>query len=559
MNPPRLDEPVAALEPTHIVAPGAACQRGSGERLVAAVRVAGSRRQTTTDLQPLLRRRLLGISVLFLCATVLGVPVAMGSVIPQSGFDWQIAATASPMVLVAAVVSVVLRKFADLTVRTLRALELLLFGVVWLSLIRMESSSASAEHVALHIRQGTLRILAAATAMPWVAPVVAYGVLIPNPWRRCAAAVTLFALTPLALYAYAGWRAGLLDETLLRLFLVELAFWLGLGAVLAIYGAHRIEILRRQAIEARTLGHYRLTRRLGSGGMGEVHQAEHALLRRQCAIKLIHPDRRNPGDLRRFEREVQTTATLTHPNTVQIFDYGHADDGTFYYVMEYLPGLTLDELVTRHGPLPPGRAIHFLRQVCGALREAHAVGLVHRDLKPGNIMVCERGGQLDVAKLLDFGLVQTLGPGDDGERLTRDGAITGTPAYMSPEQVGGNADLDARSDIYSLGCVAHFVLTGRPPFAGGSPVKMLAAHLYEPVPDLSQVRPPVPADLHAVVAACLAKQPDERYSDVGELDQALATCACAGDWDQQQAAVWWRTRSEGTRTDGSAAPRGQMR
>src|SRR5262249_39618433 len=154
----------------------------------------------------------------------------------------------------------------------------------------------------------------------------------------------------------------------------------------------------------------------------------------------------------RFEREVRATATLTHPNTVQVFDYGHTADGTFYYVMEYLPGFTLEQLVTRYGPLPPGRAIHFLRQVCGSLREAHGIGLVHRDLKPGNIMICTRGGSHDVAKLLDFGLVAARGH-EGGEKLTQEGAIQGTPAYMSPEQAAGREDLDTRSDIYSLGGV----------------------------------------------------------------------------------------------------------
>ena len=186
--------------------------------------------------------------------------------------------------------------------------------------------------------------------------------------------------------------------------------------------------------------------------MGEVYLAEHVLLRRPCALKLIRPERAgDPKNLRRFEREVQATATLTHPNTVQVYDYGHTDDGTFYYVMEYLPGLTLEELVKRHGPLPPARAIHFLRQVCGALEEAHAVGLIHRDIKPGNVIVCERGGVHDVAKLLDFGLVLSPVSEADGEKLTQDGAIAGTPAYMSPEQAGGQDDVDARSDIYSLG------------------------------------------------------------------------------------------------------------
>jgi serine/threonine-protein kinase len=164
-------------------------------------------------------------------------------------------------------------------------------------------------------------------------------------------------------------------------FIVGLVMCMGFGAVLAVYGAHRIEVLREQASEARRLGQYRLNRLLGAGGMGEVYLAEHVLLRRPCAVKLIRPERAgDPHFLRRFEREVQATATLTHANTVEIYDYGHAADGTFYYAMEYLPGLDLEQLVTRHGPLPPGRAVHLLRQVCGALAEAHAIGLIHRDI-----------------------------------------------------------------------------------------------------------------------------------------------------------------------------------
>src|SRR5262249_3658614 len=153
-----------------------------------------------------------------------------------------------------------------------------------------------------------------------------------------------------------------------------------------------------------------------------------------------------------------------HPNTVEIYDYGHASDGTFYYVMELLPGLSLDQLVERHGPLPPARAVYLLRQVCGALQEAHAAGLIHRDIKPANIFACARGGQFDVAKLLDFGLVQSVRLEGDGQRLTQEGALAGTPAYMAPEQAAGETHLDGRSDLYSLGAVAYFLLTGQPPF-----------------------------------------------------------------------------------------------
>jgi serine/threonine-protein kinase len=236
---------------------------------------------------------------------------------------------------------------------------------------------------------------------------------------------------------------------------------------------------------------------------------------------------------------VQATAALTHPNTVEIYDYGRAEDGTFYYAMEYLPGLTLDQLGERHGPLPPARAVHLLRQVCGALREAHGVGLIHRDIKPANIIVCTRGGIHDVVKLVDFGLVRGIDPGADGGRLTQDGAIAGTPEYMSPEQAEGAAGLDGRSDIYSLGAVAYFLLTGRPPFRRATTLQLLFAHAREPVEPIAALRPEVPADLRGVVQRCLEKDPGRRYPDVAALDQALAACQAREPWTEAQAATWW--------------------
>jgi serine/threonine-protein kinase len=240
----------------------------------------------------------------------------------------------------------------------------------------------------------------------------------------------------------------------------------------------------------------------------------------------------------RFEREVQAMATLTHPNTVEVLDYGHAEDGTFYYVMEYLPGLSLEQLVSRHGPLPPERAVHLLRQVCGALQEAHAIGLIHRDVKPGNILVCERGGRRDVAKLLDFGLVQVHGLEQGESKLTQEGTIAGTPAYMSPEQAAGKADLDGRSDIYSLGAVAYFLLTGHPPFVRATALQTLAAHIYESAAELDR-HAGVAADLQAVVLRCLEKDPARRFPDAESLDQALAQCGCAGRWTRERADAWW--------------------
>jgi serine/threonine-protein kinase len=210
---------------------------------------------------------------------------------------------------------------------------------------------------------------------------------------------------------------------------------------------------------------------------------------------------------------VQVTAQLTHPNTVQVYDYGRTADGTFYYAMEYLPGLTLEQLVRQNGAISPERTVHFLKQICGALSEAHKAGLIHRDIKPGNILICERGGRPDVAKLLDFGLVGALNAGE--------GNIVGTPQYMSPEQASGRS-LDARSDLYSLGAVGYFLLCGEPPFANRTIIELLRAHISEAIPFPDTVA--VPEQLKAIILRCLSKDPAERYPDATSLDQALSNC-----------------------------------
>jgi serine/threonine protein kinase len=233
---------------------------------------------------------------------------------------------------------------------------------------------------------------------------------------------------------------------------------------------------------------------------------------------------------------------LTNWHTVEIFDFGRAVDGTFYYVMEYLPGLNLDQIVRAHGPLPPERVVHFLRQLCGALREAHAIGLIHRDIKPSNIIAGKRGGMPDVAKLLDFGLVIGQRANTDFEKLTQEGTLTGTPAYMSPEQAAGFDDLDARSDIYSLGAVAFFLLTGQPPFVGKTSIQVLAAHLHEPAPRLRDLRSEIPEDLERVVLRCLEKQKARRFPDSDSLEKALGECQCAEGWTTDRAQIWWQSR-----------------
>ena len=283
--------------------------------------------------------------------------------------------------------------------------------------------------------------------------------------------------------------------------------------VLGTYGAHLLNTLRVRAIAARQFNQYRLREPIGSGGMGEVHLAEHRLLKRPCAIKLIRPERAgDPRSLERFEREVQAMARLTHPNTVEIYDFGHTEDGTFYYVMEYLPGLSLEGLVDAVGPLMPARVIYFLRQACEALAEAHAAGLIHRDLKPGNLFATRRGGRYDFVKLLDFGLVTEV----DGPAGAVDGherAVAGTPAYMAPEQVLNDRPLDHRCDLYALGAVAYHLLTGRPPFDGESPTRVMDAQVRDPVVPPTRIRPDVGDDLERVVLRCLAKAPEDRFSD----------------------------------------------
>jgi serine/threonine-protein kinase len=299
--------------------------------------------------------------------------------------------------------------------------------------------------------------------------------------------------------------------------------------VLGVYGAYRIDILQQDVAAARKIGQYVLGRQLGSGGMGEVYLAEHQFLRRPCAVKVIRPAHGDsPAALARFEREVQATAALTHPNTIQIYDYGHTDDGTFFYAMEYLPGESLDELVSRAGRVPPARAIHLLTQIAGSLREAHAQGLVHRDVKPSNVIVTERGGIPDFAKLLDFGLVATSGPIGDS-KLTEVGMLIGTPAFRSPEQCGGEEQVGPASDIYSVGALGYFLLAGQAPFAGKTPMQMLAAHLYETPKPLSEHSVDVPAEVEALIARCLAKRPEDRFASAAELERALDELAVTRD------------------------------
>ncbi len=486
----------------------------------------------TAELQLLLRRRLLFAAVLFMGIDGVAFVVDVASMLQSGESDinfWGL----KGHFLVAVLVAWRLWKSEGWSVARLRWYEAALFGSILLVKLHLafnwETPRALTSH-ALELWQSGQMFLAetsfgAATAwnlMYWVLFILAYGVLIPNTWQRCTVIVGSVSLLVLLSFAGAGMWLKLPVEVWSHDFVLYPLTVLGFTAALAIYASHRIEQSRREAVAARQLGQYQLKYLLGKGGMGEVYLAEHLMLRRPCAVKLIRPERaEDVAILTRFEREVRLTASLTHPNTIQIFDYGHTEDGTFYYAMEYLPGQTLEELVQRGGPVSPGQAVHYLRQVCGALGEAHAVGLIHRDIKPSNVMVCERGGIPDVAKLLDFGLVRARPDRDGDTHLTRDGAIAGTPAFMSPEQASGSDHLDARSDIYALGVLAYFLLTGRPPFSGRSATQVLAAHIYESPAPLRTHRPDLTVKLEEVVLCCLAKVPADRFPDVAALDRAL--------------------------------------
>jgi serine/threonine protein kinase len=264
-------------------------------------------------------------------------------------------------------------------------------------------------------------------------------------------------------------------------------------------------------LEGQQVGQYKLESRLGEGGMGTVYRASHAMLRRPTAIKLLREDRRRAKDLARFEREVQLTAQLTHPNTIAIYDYGLTPDGAFYYAMEYVEGVTLQALINAVGPLPSARVIHILQQVLGSLAEAHDVGLIHRDIKPANIMLCERGGVADVVKVLDFGLVKRLAPRDSEKDLSGTDNFAGTPLYLAPESVTNPKLLDARSDLYSVAAVGYFLLTGTPVFQGKTAVETITQHLKSaPETPSARLGRAIAADLERVLLMALAKAPEGR-------------------------------------------------
>jgi serine/threonine-protein kinase len=419
---------------------------------------------------------------------------------------------------------------------------------------------------------GAMAVVASGVASPYfggaMIVVVICGMVQNERWQRGAVAgLATFAAYPLVILGAAAFSpriaAQLRDPVASTIFSANVGNLL-IAAVVVIIAGDVAWRLRRQVFEARSLGRYKLKKRIGVGGMGEVWVAHHATLDRDVAVKILSGDwaRRDATALARFEREVRATTELAHPNTVRVFDYGVTDDGVSYYAMELLDGESLASLIAREGALPPARAIHLVSQVARALAEAHAKGIVHRDVKPENIFVVRLAEEPDFVKVLDFGIAQRAETGLD-PKLTRTGALIGTPAWLAPETIRGEV-VDARADLYSLGAVLYCALAGKAPFDGANPVLVVNAHLHDRPPRPSEkLGKELPADVEAVVLRCLEKIPGARYPGARELAEALAACADAGKWTRSEAESAWarRVSSPGisladTMADASAPKRG---
>jgi serine/threonine-protein kinase len=328
---------------------------------------------------------------------------------------------------------------------------------------------------------------------------------------------------------------------------VTLAVWWTLSTILATAASKVIYGLRKEVREARKLGQYTLEEKLGEGGMGVVYRASHAMLRRPTAVKLLPVESAGEQAVARFEREVQLTARLTHPNTVTVFDFGRTPEGIFYYAMELLDGASLGAVVDLDGPQPPERMLHVLHEVAGALTEAHEIGLIHRDIKPANIILCKQGGVFDVPKVVDFGLVKDLSGGEAS--LTGTATLTGTPLYMAPEAMTSPEAMDARSDLYALGAVGYFLLTGTHVFRGRTLVEVCSHHLHtKPEPPSARLGSSLPPDAERLVLECLEKDPARRPQSAAELQDRTRACRSFGAWDRDRARRWWHENGEKVRS-----------
>jgi len=498
--------------------------------------------------ESLLRRRLLSLSLVFFVTGVLWISV---SLLSQRAF---LPTIQIPLLLAMGFMALLFFSKKPLSLTPLRGLELALFGLAAAYMALQDftfidqSAALGDSGMAL---TGLLR-----TVLHYVLLAIVYGMFIPNSWRRAAWVVTALAATPLAATLFLWGRYPEIAETMALTHsgeFVEAGVLLIVSAAIAIAGTHIVSHYRSCEVRDTEMGFYRLRERIGVGGMGEVWLAEHEKLVRPAVIKLIRPERLKEGGkeaqrmVRRFEKEAQATAELRSPHTVELYDFGVTYDQTFYYVMEYLNGIDLATLVKKHGPVPAQRTISLLQQACESLGEAHNHHLIHRDVKPANIFVCHMGLSYDFIKVLDFGLVktQTNGAsaphGDMSSELTMEGMTTGTPAFMAPELAVGQDNVDVRSDIYALGCVGYWLLTGELVFQQENPVAMIVDHVNAlPVPPSQRTENNVPEELDRIILKCLEKDPAQRFQTTMELADALSACARPQDWSRDHAESWWK-------------------
>ena len=403
----------------------------------------------------------------------------------------------------------------------------------------------------------------------WIAVLIlVYSMIAPASPRRMLLASLVASLMDPAAFAI----ASLAGSPTPPLIVIIVMTWPSIAcAFVAMVPSRVLQRIGRRLSEAQELGSYHLLEPLGTGGMGEVWRARHRLLARDAAIKLVRPELlgasteiESKAVLRRFEREARATAMLSSPHTIQVFDFGVTEDGAFYYVMELLTGRDLESLVREFGPLPASRAIYLLRQVAHSLADAHARGLVHRDIKPANIYVCRMGLEYDFAKVLDFGLVKVKQSRNTDTLSTLQHTTSGTPAYMAPETILGDAEVDRRADVYALGCVAYFLLTGQLVFEADTSMKVLMHHLNTPpTPPSQRTELPIPRELDELVLACLQKDPARRPQNAGELFRMAYDCRACEGWNADAAEAWWQahlpeltgplTATTGERTTTAAA------
>jgi serine/threonine-protein kinase len=406
-----------------------------------------------------------------------------------------------------------------------------------------------------------LAIFGLSYVAPWI---MFFTIVSPNPPSKALLAATLAGSSvPVVLVLTTTYGETSLVLTPSVIANVLLVPWMMI-VVTAYVGARVVYKLGTAVTRARELGSYRLTEPLGQGGMGEVWRAEHQMLARPAAIKLIRPDPRGSDNERqilrhRFEREAQATALMNSPHTIDVYDFGVTKDGTFYYVMELMHGFDLEMLVNRFGVVPHERVVYLLRQVCESLIEAHEHDLIHRDIKPANIFLCNRGRLVDFIKVLDFGLVKLRKDSDfEGPKLTGKHEARGTPAYMAPEQACGEV-VDARTDIYALGCVAYWLLTGHLVFDARTSIEMMASHMRS-VPDPPSRRSElvVPPELDAVILACLEKDPERRPHSADDLDARLGAVRVTKPWTPSRAREWWNKHQPETTTKRAEGGRNQV-